>query len=290
MTTDFESDLRTKMAAIKPALPPGLAQQVVQSHRRHQKSRRRTTMAATGGAAAVAGAVAGLSLTTSPAPVPGTMTTAYVVDHVTAALSSTSAITEATDYITGPQGDATVYTWAYGNQTRTLAQTSPGKPLFSIFATTTDSKVTSVYVRYPARTWGAVTQAPSQSPTPTDGCHGTAFPAPDNEMAGLPPGAWRSAILAGLKCGSFSVVTRQQINGVDAIGLEDHQIAQPTTLWIDPKTYLPVELTTPEEGNTDAQKTNFQWLAPTKANLANLTVSIPAGFKKVMLGLGHQLR
>jgi hypothetical protein len=41
MTTDFESDLRAKMAGIESALPPALAQEVVQSHRRHQQSRRR---------------------------------------------------------------------------------------------------------------------------------------------------------------------------------------------------------------------------------------------------------
>jgi hypothetical protein len=288
MTTDFEADLRAKLAGINPSLPSGLAQEVVESHRRHQKSRRRTTMAATGGAAAVVGVVAGLSLTNSPAPAtattPTTTTTtttttaAYVVDHVTSALSSTNAITEAIDYITGTQGNATVYTWAYGNQTRSLGETPPGKPNFDIFATTTGNKVTSVYVKYPTRTWDTITE--SQSSTPTDGCHGALSPDPTIDTVGLSPEAWKSAILADLKCGSFSVVTHQQVDGVDAIGLEDHQIAQPTTLWIDPETYLPVELTTPKEGGAVAQKTDFQWLAPTKANLANLTVSIPSGFKQ----------
>jgi hypothetical protein len=43
----------------------------------------------------------------------------------------------------------------------------------------------------------------------------------------------------------------------------------------DGEDLLQVELTTPQEGTTAAQKTDFQWLAPTTANLANLTASIP---------------
>ncbi len=45
--------------------------------------------------------------------------------------------------------------------------------------------------------------------------------------------------------------------------------------WVDPATYLPIQMALPH------QRTEFRWLAPTPANLAQLKVTVPVGFKQV---------
>jgi hypothetical protein len=51
------------------------------------------------------------------------------------------------------------------------------------------------------------------------------------------------------------------------------------TLWADASTYLPVRLVS--RGHHYGFQIDFRWLAPTKANLANLHQPIPSGFKHV---------
>jgi hypothetical protein len=52
------------------------------------------------------------------------------------------------------------------------------------------------------------------------------------------------------------------------------------TVWVDPSTYRPVAMEY-TEGTTVRVRTVFEWLPPTRANLANLKVPIPAGFTRV---------
>ena len=47
------------------------------------------------------------------------------------------------------------------------------------------------------------------------------------------------------------------------------------TFWVDPANYLPVR------ANLGQRQTDFHWLAPTPARLAQLQVTPPAGFKQV---------
>ena len=47
------------------------------------------------------------------------------------------------------------------------------------------------------------------------------------------------------------------------------------TFWVNPANYLPVR------ANLGPRQTDFHWLAPTPANLAQLKVTVPAGFKQV---------
>jgi hypothetical protein len=47
------------------------------------------------------------------------------------------------------------------------------------------------------------------------------------------------------------------------------------TLYVSPRTYLPVKAVTPVSTST------FRWLPPTPANLAMLKANVPAGYRRV---------
>ena len=82
----------------------------------------------------------------------------------------------------------------------------------------------------------------------------------------------------------------QRVDGIDAIkvtGSANSGIALwassagGITLWLDPHTYLPVQLAGSEASTGSkpaAVVIRFYWLPPTQANLAQLTGTIPPGF------------
>jgi hypothetical protein len=60
------------------------------------------------------------------------------------------------------------------------------------------------------------------------------------------------------------------------------------TLWVNATTFLPVRVTV--SGWKIPEKTiNLSWLKPTPANLAMLTVKVPAGLREVQLPAGSLL-
>jgi hypothetical protein len=72
------------------------------------------------------------------------------------------------------------------------------------------------------------------------------------------------------------VAGHQRIGGVNTIKIvaaERHQGHY--TLWVNPSTYLPVR------AGQFGLIAGFQWLAPTKPNLAALHVRVPDGFRKM---------
>ena len=94
-----------------------------------------------------------------------------------------------------------------------------------------------------------------------------------------------------LNCPRVKVTRGRQIEGIDAITIA---AAGPgggsQTLWINAKTYLPIQLVTvtPKDRYPDGYKRapspgqveQFTWLPPTPANLAYVSAPIPAGFTK----------
>jgi hypothetical protein len=87
-------------------------------------------------------------------------------------------------------------------------------------------------------------------------------------------------------------VSVQRIGGRQVIVLDGHFFGAPhTTLLVDPRTYLPVELVSDPAIWVDVtngkavpvkeERTEFRWLPPTEANLALLSPPIPPGFRKV---------
>jgi len=88
------------------------------------------------------------------------------------------------------------------------------------------------------------------------------------------------------------VAGHQRVDGIDAIkvtGGADSGIVLwassdgGITLWLDPHTYLPVQLAGTEATagpKPAAVLIHFRWLPPTQANLAQLTGTIPPGFHR----------
>lgn len=75
---------------------------------------------------------------------------------------------------------------------------------------------------------------------------------------------------------NWSVVGRTELDGRPAIELKIIYLG--AYLWIDAQAYLPLRETTDFGGY--AMRVDYQYLAPTPANLAKLTVPIPPGFRR----------
>lgn len=103
-------------------------------------------------------------------------------------------------------------------------------------------------------------------------------------------------ISKALSCHLFRADGQQVVDGVlarrltatPALMKQIHgnagDVGNTATLWIDPRTYLPVRLAL-----SHAEQTDFAWLKPTPANLALLQVKVPAGFRSVQLPVGAQI-
>jgi hypothetical protein len=78
--------------------------------------------------------------------------------------------------------------------------------------------------------------------------------------------------------GFFDDVTRTTLDGVPALELS--RAGSSSTLWVDPASYLPIQVITRfRSGGTD--EATFTWLMPTSSNLALLQAPIPAGFTEL---------
>ena len=298
MSIDFEERLRADMGRIEVRPRPGLARE---AHRRYQKGRRRNALAiaATGTAAALAGATAGFALTAGS---PGTgpiQTTAYVVSRVSGALAATDTIGYSTSRLSGPGTTnwPTVMTgrtdiWQFGGRSRDLIDTAAGQPATDIVRRAEGRSLVLTFIDYQSRTWTSTTIPPDQRLTPIEGnslCSGRASGRVQTLYGedGKSAADWRHIIETGLKCGAFTVAGRQRVDGVDAIKLTGHKTIPDSTIWVDPRSYLPVRLVShgQTEGNVAPTAltltVDFRWLPPTRANLAKLTAPIPPGFQKV---------
>ena len=69
----------------------------------------------------------------------------------------------------------------------------------------------------------------------------------------------------------------QRVDGINAVKLTGGKAL--VALWVNPATYLPVRAIF-GLGQGRAQ-TDFRWLAPDQASLAQLGVPVPAGFRQI---------
>ena len=299
MSIDFEDQLRAEMGQVQVRPRPGLARE---AHRRYLKRRRRTALAltATGTAAVVAGAAAGFGLTAGTAGTGPIATTAYVVGRVSTALAATDTVGYSVSHITGHGLPAAItdpsYDWQFGDQTRDLNETPSGQPISDSSWRNGDGIDEYISVYYPSRTWFDDKTGRGRQAAPIAAadnlCLGDVLPI--GGMYAKSPAEWSATIESGFKCGAFTVAGRQWIDGVDAIKLTGHKTAPEATLWVDPRSYLPVRLVRqlhyPVIGlngiTTMTLTIDFRWLPPTHANRKLLTVPIPPGFSQLSYPLG----
>jgi hypothetical protein len=286
--------------------PSGLAVRAA----RHRRRRRIATAAA--GAAATAGAVLAGVAVAGPVPAaPGgqqAQTAAYVVSRTESAVAAVSSqdLVES-DRVTTygsavyPLDDERVgrnlfldlfgfsrtgagrsAVWVYGQQFKVGDYTSSGQ-LASIIGIAADQQqVQLTTVDYQKRTWHRSTwRQPGQLHAPEPGCANT----------------WNLHLFAqgdvvalrmALSCGDYTVAGTQRVDGVEAVELKPAPSARmfAVTFWVDPATYLPVRSVVTEKPNAAASpagrvQIDYQWLAPTPANVAELDVTIPPGFTEV---------
>jgi hypothetical protein len=294
MSIDFEDQLRADMGRVEVRPRSGLARE---AHRRYARSRRRAALAvaATGTAAAVAGATAGFALTAGT-PGNGTIeTTAYVVNRVSTALSATDTIGYSVSRFTGAGVPAGLNNlrgeWGYGHQFRQLTETAAGQPYADVSTRPSGDKWVLTTVSYADRDWSRTTVPNGLQYLPVatgdNLCQGTVLSL--FGAAGKTAADWKQNILIGLHCRAFAVAGWQRVDGVEAIRLTGHKALTGVTIWVDPRSYLPVRLTVPEDVVTGSSskvsavtmRIDFRWLPPTSANLAKLTAPIPPGFREV---------
>ena len=122
------------------------------------------------------------------------------------------------------------------------------------------TKTEMIDVEYGNRTW-----------SDTTGNWG--FPS---EMAGL------QDLRESIADGKFQHVRKTELNGRIVLELTSREKVNGTevasTWWVDPATYLPVRMLTQQAGIT--YQVDYGFLPPVPANIAQLTVTIPAGFTR----------
>jgi hypothetical protein len=159
--------------------------------------------------------------------------------------------------------------WTYQNDSAQTALDATGRPVAAEENTAGRHGIITVAVDYRDRTWWTGWTATLARPRGA-----RTRMQPRCAPAGvLPTRDWRVDIRQELSCGAYTEDGRQRVDGIDAIKLTG---SNGVVLWIDPSTYLPVRLTEPGAGVID-----FRWYRATPASLANLTVTVPTGFRRV---------
>jgi hypothetical protein len=295
-----ETTLRELFARATVGEEPPLGSLIEDAHRSGVAIRRRRAVRATGGFAAVAvlaaaiGASGALTGPTRTGP-PALRTAAYVAGRAERAMATINRVLHAESVVTGrgagAGGTGRAVIWAYHDRAR-YEQYRPGGGQLETDTGTAivDGKLTGVVVTYHPDTWyriplGTVTGGP------TTGCGAGALAA-----AGHNPPDWPSFIRAALRCGAATVaggVATIKIDGNVTIaqgnGPGSARLRVRYTLYLNPATYLPVRMVSEpvlrlQDGVASpasfASTEDFQWLPPTAANVAKVSVPIPAGFRE----------
>jgi hypothetical protein len=319
MSTDVEELVRDGMHRLAAAtdMPAGL----VARARRRVRRRRLAAVAAIAGAAA-AGAIAAVVMVVPGAGAPAgntlrAQTAAYVTSRVEKALAGGNQV------FVG-RSDSNVWgntvTWAYGSRNRfeeywpnadyqdrvvngqrlwDFPPQDRGLPYLAQGTALVGGKLVGAYVTY-------FDQKYSLSPLgslPASACSTNAALAMGGPM--IPTTHWSAFIDGTLACGAASVTGHVQVDGMETTQITGKPITvrlQPGyaktvreqwatarwTLYVNPKTYLPVRMygSTETFGGragryTSSSVTNVQWLPPTSANIAQTLVTIPPGFHEV---------
>jgi hypothetical protein len=282
MSADLINELRTAMEQVPAQVPPGLARS---AYRRYRRRRITTWAVSAAGTAAVTGTIAAVALSGSPAPVIADVQAGYVANRVTQAASALSPRTimfEHTAYRSRPvdPGQPPEDSWTVGGRVRIITLTPSGSPQADFGYNAGGRAETRVNVDYQKRTWwrSARPELPTPPPVPVSySCSDAGFnaqPSSAPEMA--------AQIRTEVACGLLKAAGTGVVDGVWTVELTGVSAGLRETYWIDTTTYLPVRIlvATVQDGISGWQA-DVQWLRPTTANLAKLTVPIPAGFTEV---------
>lgn len=314
MKQDFDELIRDTMTRFTDGIDlPGRL--VADARRQHHRRRARLGWLASGAAVAGAAAVTIAAVATGtgsgaighhhPGHKGGSVrTTSMVISQVERALTAAAsghpvAYTRQVShgfkiFLVAPHGKpvqvhgSVMTTWSRGSLQRVVIGTQGGKPALSTVTDNSTGKSVQSIISYQQRVWWRATYDLPTTTKPRLGCKlGDMNRTPEQ---------WAHEVRKLLSCGA-AVVGQQRVDGVNAImlklGSSYHRACagssdgrchpQPVgwtgILWANAKTHLPVRLKS--HGRHYRIQIDFQWLAPTAANLAKLHQSIPAGFRRV---------
>lgn len=260
-------------------------------HRRVSAPVRRVVIGSVAAAVAAGAVMAGLALGPGgrQPTATGTLSIQAVAQRTRAAL--TAALAQDVEYsitkTTYPQTEAiparTTYEWTNGTETNIEVVNPSGAPFDDVwFSGSPSDPGGTTEVLYPAHAWWTKT-----------------VPILVTQMQDVTGHDIAARIQGWVNAGQLSVVGAPTIAGhktieVSGSALRLGQVARTLpvttaathafdlTMWLDPATYLPVQLmttySTPTSGRTTSTTSSVSWLPPTTANLAKLQGQIPSGF------------
>jgi hypothetical protein len=299
VSTDFEQRLRAEMEQVAVRSRPGLVREAYRGYRGKRRMTRAVVAGGTAAAIAAGTAVGVAATTTSPTAIP-VQTTAYVVSHVRSALAAPNRMAYTRETFSVPHGPLPdnafpypnpISEWSYGSRYRMLSESASGQPRAELWVRTSHGKPTLIAVNYQHRWWERISYG-VYPPVRRISSRISMCRAPEifliTSARQTAAADWKQIVESGLRCGLVRVTGRQRVEGIDAIKLTGAGII----LWVDPRTYLPVQMAGKVQrvalfgasiGKT-AKETiwiHFRWLLPTRASLAQLTGTIPPGFRQL---------
>jgi hypothetical protein len=273
-------DIRTAGARV----PAGLATRAV---RRSERRRKAAAMSAASAAAVAAVAitivgVAGVGAAARNEPAGRSrgleLTKAYLTSHIETALGGANGQI----LVVMMHGKASAFggqqpiikSWTYRNITKSVK--GLGRMYTAFREVDLRGRRVTLLVDYHDRVWWRDSWATAPTRYAANVCVG---PADDEPGPGSP--AWAPFVRSSLACGGLAVVGRTRIDGmpvIKIIGTSKDVDARfvPQTYYVDPVTYLPVRYLIPGVGYRQ-----FTWLPATPANLKDLRLTVPAGFRRV---------
>lgn len=271
-------------------VPPGLVRRVVRRHRRRRVAGIAVVACVAAGGTAGGLAAAGLNVhpgggtAGGPRPLHG-YTVAYVLRHSAQAASQQHLVeySRSVDLMAAARA-TNLYqlSWDYGIESASSTGANrrevidDGRLQAQYASTWGHGRITTTAIEYQTRTWDKDTAPYAYTTAPT-GC------APAN------PSDYYAFLHWGLRCvHDLKITGRATVDGLQTIKIVSvAQGVDPLTMefWVNPRTYLPVRTLLDSHNSSPAaervdEQTDYQWLAPTTANLATLAVRIPAGFKR----------
>jgi hypothetical protein len=176
--------------------------------------------------------------------------------------------------VSSPWSTGYALRWMYRGSARISAFTATGQRVFDLGITQGGQTPGSVAVIYHDGTWWQASLPGLAGPA---GPPGSSYCGPGVQLQPGPGDGWPAFIRGELKCGEYAVDGHQWLGGIDAIKITGN--GGRDTLWVNPATYLPVRVMLTLRAIQI--QTDFSWLAPTPAHLAQLNVTVPAGFRQV---------
>ncbi len=214
-------------------------------------------------------------------------TAAYVVAHLTSALSANSDIVNIIDHApdsqTGKPVIDEIWSTSLSRTYRITDLSRAGRPVTGYLVTVLAHRTVSVVIHYRSRTW-----------TRTVYPFGSASDAGRAGPRRSTPLGLAAQLRAEVKAGKVTLIGPATVDGQRAIHLiERTGGGGAIRLWVSPVTYLPIREIDTAPGVSPASpraiRDDYRWLPATPANLRLLTTAsaIPAGFTRTTSSNGR---